>query len=601
MKTRKNILSNLWVVVLLVAIMTATPLLLTGCGGCQKEEPAPTPPAPKAAPKAAAPEAAKPEAAPAAPMGAVVPLTLDVLKLAPTNSMVAVALPPISGLYEKGLALAKRIAPEDLDIEGKVSDGIALMADGVGASDATSLADIAKTKGIDPDAPIGLFIDLAPIAKGIAGSNAGELSALGDALEFPGILLVLGCSDPAVLEATLKESLTLYNDLDESKLEDIEAGGVVIHSYGANVLSYVTTDKQMLVSNSVAMIEGALAGMTSPAAFSYGSKSMPASQPDEIVIMTWMNKLQPLIKDLLPTIMALSPDAAQYASMNMNLMIEALSAMDGDDPLVTTLALSDSEVDLISRMDISKHPKMIEYAGEPKPLRLAPLLPSNTLLALSIGLNEKTKKNILDTLANMPPELANEGLQGAQESISKAFELIGDEITLGLTDMALGMPAIFLMASMANPEEGKAYLTDLLSATPSGEKHGDVELMTLALPSPIPLHMAMANDVALLGNDLEKLKGIIELLQNNKQSDLFASLDPALDPATPRYSMLLFNSRLLSEVVIPLSGFAGGAIPPEASLIMNKVSEVVREIRAVNDVKNNILEKGLIIYLKPAA
>ena len=142
-------------------------LAFAGCGA--KEAPAPPPQKVEPMPPVTeppAPKAAEPVPAPVAQpaTGAVAPLTLPMLRLMPESAMFALAIPPLNGIVDKALALAKRIAPADFNVDEEVGKAISDIGKDIGTPDAKTFPDIAVAKGIQPDAPIGIFVDLTPTA-----------------------------------------------------------------------------------------------------------------------------------------------------------------------------------------------------------------------------------------------------------------------------------------------------------------------------------------------------------------------------------------------------------------------------------------------------
>jgi len=136
----------------------------------------------------------------------------------------------------------------------------------------------------------------------------------------------------------------------------------------------------------------------------------------------------------------------------------------------------------------------------------------------------------------------------------------------------------------------------LTPLTPS-ETYNGVEISLVAVPAPIPVYIAFPADTMMVSNDLEKLKAIIDLIQSKGTSKFFASMEPAFEANLPRYGALLLKANILSDVIVPLSAFAGG-LPPETMTPVNKITELVREIRATKDMKGNWIEARVSVLLK---
>lgn len=612
MMNRKRIWVGVWMVALVAALVATAPLMSTGCKG--EEEP---PPAPKPAAKAEpAPRALK-----TPPLGDVAPVTLDVLKLMPESAMVSLALPPITGMHDKGVALAKRIVPEGIDVEAEIAKAVAGMAEDADVPDAKSIADIMRAKGLNPEAPIAVFADFTesaasakaameelkeatapggeqkPDAEALAG-QAKDMREVVSEMSVPAMAGVIGCIDAELVENTLKEILSSEDSpVDASKLEDIEAQGVTIHCYDPEKFAYFVSGDKLVLGNSVPLLKQTAARLEAPAVIRYGSVECPASVADEAVILVRADKFMPLLTDLMPVWLAMNPATAGYANMQMEAMEEMVAAFTGEDPLVMTLAVTDDKIELLTRIDYDKHPALAEYTGEAKPLRLAPLLPAGTLTMLSVQFNETTRERMKKTwMSAVPPEVQETaGFQQAKETIEKILAILGDEVTIAIAP-AVGLPQVFVMAGLADAAVAKDYIEQVAPITP-GETYEDVEIGTLALPIPMALSLAFSGDTAILATDVEALKGIIDNLKAGTASDLFKSLDPPLDPAIPRHSAFFVSSRLITDVVVPLSALAGG-IPAEAQTYVNTVTGVLKELRALKEQKGNWAEGSLTLYLK---
>ena len=668
---KKRLFATLWAIALVAALVLAQPLMSTGCGGCSKEKPIaappppPPPPAPKAEPAPAPPPAPKAEpakaAAAASPAGA--PLTYSVLRLAPESTMITLALPPVQGILDKVVAMAKRIAPTGVDIDAQVAKGIEQMAGDAGMSGAKSLPEIAKAKGFNPDAPVAAFVDLtqtaasakagltalkAEIEAAKAAANAakeaekketekkadekkeGEKAAPKEgepkkeeakkdepkkdappapkppdigkvwaSLKIPAITLVLGCADAAAVDATIKGILSGSGGyVDPAKVEDSDVNGVKVHCYDPEKFAYAIAGDKVIASNSLTMLKETLARVSAPANVRYGTPECPATAPDEIVMLTRADKLAPLVKDLVPAIMSVDPSLSKYSDAQGKMLDKTLDALRSDDPLVTTLAWTDKKIELMSRVDNTKHAAVAELTGPAKPMRLAPLLPDTTLVMLSLRFNDQTKANLKDGWLNaLPPDLQKEaGVAQAMNYVNNVLGLLGDELTIGIAGAQGGLPQLILMAAMGNPEQTKSFLQALAPMTP-GEPHAGVDISLLAVPAPIPFYIAFPGDTLVIANDQEKLKGIIDLMQAKSASKLFASLEPPIDLAMPTFGALLLKTSLLTDVVVPLAGLAGG-IPPAMQMPITKISEILREVRITKSVENNWYAGRLTLLLK---
>ena len=633
-------------VVLLLLTLALAPIFVIGCGG-DEEEPAAKEAVPAedaSASKDEAPaEAAEPVAAAPAAVGDVVPVTLDVLGLMPETATAAVALPPLSGLFDKGVALAKRVVPPEQDVDAFIALLIEDAASDAGVPDAKSFEEIAVAKGLDINSPIAVFADLASAAaaskqalesmgqamanspeagsastdagdgspeagsastdadaQGMAGPTGDQMEAVLEEMEVPDLVGVLGCVDTELAVASLK-GLLVEGSVDLSQMEEIDAKGVMISFNQDAPFGYFTSGNLLVVGNSLTLLQGTAARLDAPTPIRYGSTECPASQPDEIVALARADKLMPLLKDLLPALTAMNPQMAPMAEMQMATMDEYLKAMTGDDPLVMTIAWTDELIELLSRLDTGKHTGLRELMGKITPLRLAPMLPGGTLLMLAQQFNEKTKEQIQKAWGEaMPQQMqAAPEMAGVSEIVGKVVKAIDDEIVIGLSDSGAGIPHLLVMASLTDAEETKA-LIQTFSPLTDFETHNDVPIQALAASPMFPVYLCFPGNVLLLSNDAGQIKQVMDMLASGAKSPYFASLTPPLDTSVPRQNAVSISTKLLSDVVVPLAGMFG-QMPPEAADPIETICGVLREMRMLNELQGDWTVSSLSLYLNPPA
>ena len=620
---RERLSCEKWVIAIAVVMAAIAPLTYLGCGGKEEEAAAPEAVAPEAAaPEAAAPEAVAPEAVapkPLPPVPAGAPVTTDVLRLMPESAMIALALPPVNGLYEKGVAMAKRILPPE-QVDAVLAQQIAEMAAEAGVTEAESLNDIAVAKGLDLSAPLAVFVDPTESAAAAKRNLAALQTPPGDAaaedaaspvpdvdavlseMDPPAMVGVLSCTDVETAVAALTDVLGIaVGPVDAANMEAVEEGGVKIQFQSDPDFGYFASGNKLVLGNSLPMLRETVARFSSPVAVRYGSAECPASEPDEAVLLARMNKLMPLLEDLMPALLAMNPATAQMAQAQMAAMQEAFKAYTGSDPAVMTLSWTDKRIELRTLVDLGRHPGLVEQMGEVNPLRLAQLLPEGTLVLVAQKFNDKSKENIKKTWLNAAaPEMQEGG--GYQEAIgyvNQVLDVLDDELVIALTP-GMGWPNAFIMASLKDPKATKELLDTVAPMTPS-DPHNDVEIFMLALEAaPIPVYITFPGNTLLLSNNADETKALMDRLASGEASTLFASLDPPLDPATPREGLVLVDSKLLSDVVIPLSGLLGG-IPAEYQMPVNKTVEILREIRITSEVNDNWATGSVALHLKPAS
>ncbi|NIA13903.1 MAG: hypothetical protein GWP08_07470, partial [Nitrospiraceae bacterium] len=432
---------------LLFLMLALAPFLVTGCSR-EEEEPAIEQAAPVTEPE---------PAAKAYVLGDVVPVTRDMLALMPESATAAVALPPMNGLLNKGVALAKRILPPEMDVDEWVKLLIADAAADAGVPDAKSIEEVAMAKGLDISSPIAVFADFASAAasakvaigamgetvaaspeatsadavnQGVAGPTGAQVEAAMEEVTIPDLVGVVGCINTELAVASLREILESEgSSIDLSKMEEIDAKGVMISFTEEGPFGYFTTDDLLVVGNSLALLQETAVRVDAPVPVRYGSTECPASEPDEIVALARADKLLPMLQDLLPALIAMNPQMASIAKMQMATLNKYAEAFTGDDPLVMTIAWTDDIIEMRSRTDLSKHPGLTEVIGEIKPLKLAPMLPEGTLLMIAQQFNEETKEQIEQSwMASLPPEMqSSPEFAGISEIVEKVIKLVDDE------------------------------------------------------------------------------------------------------------------------------------------------------------------------------
>jgi hypothetical protein len=301
----------------------------------------------------------------------------------------------------------------------------------------------------------------------------------------------------------------------------------------------------------------------------------------------------PFVKDIITTVVAVDPEAATMLSKQLEGFDEVVKAHATDDPTVLTVGWTDKSISLLGRADLAKRPGLQSMLGEVKPLRLAGCLPKDTVAMLSLGLNDKTKERVTKSwLTSLPPSIqqAPFGIFGGQ-----AVALLGDEVVLGVTRTNEGFPGLLLMAAMSNPEQTKGLIKSLAAITPQ-ETYNEIEIGRLTVPLPISPLVAFAGDTLVLATNLDKLKATLDAFKAAGPSAFFASLDPPFQADLPRYGALIIHSDLVSNLL--QFGLAAGAIPPEYQKILEKVAQVVKDLRATSDVRNNWQEFQLTLAFK---
>ena len=509
-----------------------------------------------------------------------VPLTLPVLRLMPESAEVACAIPPVADVRDRFLALAKRFHPED-DLNSAYDEFVAEIAETLEADTAATLEDLLAAKGIDAFQPLAMFADTDALE--VAAADAEESAPESEGLHRipPGLALVIGCADIHVAQTTLESLIPA----EVAHYTDESYNGVFIRTYGDAFCSYYFDEDRMVIGNSLEFVKDIAKRRTDPAKVRYGSADCPAGAADELVALVRMDRAAGRLADVTES---LAGDESHA------FLEELLTLQDGfsSDPLVVTLGEHDDAFELLARADLAQHEGLRTTLGKPSPLRLAQLLPEDTLGFMSLRFNQESRALLVKAFANNFPE--TEGDEAFQFMTATMFSdwmtIIDDEMTIAVTEIrddeveGIGMLAV----------NNKDQLSTLVSAIPGEtvETHRNVDLRKLPFDEAGGIHYAIARNVFVMSTDIEQLRGVVDRLLDRETSALFASFTPPIDEDTPRYGALVLRSDLLAKAGIDFL---------DSDDANTGVGGIVRDARLTGDVEGTWLATRLAVYLTPPA
>lgn len=547
------------------------------------------------------------------------PNTVPLLQLTPESAQVALAVPPLDATLAQAADIVKKFHPNPAEVDNFLAEIVAGAAGGADAWGAKNFKDIATKYGVNGDAPVGVFADVTrTVEKALteymankeraekaaaekAKAAADEAAAKGEAapeqknkklkietpeLTIPDLAAVLTVADQKVVQETLDSIIGDIPELYTATPKDETIGSVtvkVVGDYGY----FFAGDKVVL--GSIGLVKGAAARVDKPAKVSYGTDACPASAATEIVALLHGKRLAPLVDKALPA-MRIDDDLRPVVTETIK---QLTGVFDSDDPLVVSLGVSEKGADLQARINGATNKGLNAYVGDAQPLRLAQWLPENTLAMVSMRFNAQDKQRLADTV--LPAIAAARGEQNQAQMAKTVVDQIGDEITIGIAAADQDFPAAFVMISLAKPEETKGLLQMLVPAMP-GEKYEDVDIQALAVPSPIPVSIAYPGDMILVSNNVDGMKKIIDLQKSKGATKFLASLEPPLDPKVPRYSAIMVNAKLISDVLIPISSLAP-VIPSNVMDVAQKLAPVLHDVRLVNEMNGDWHVNKLSVHL----
>ena len=411
--------------------------------------------------------------------------------------------------------------------------------------------------------------------------------------------------DSEAAEKSAKDFATEYLDTEQplGDEETLTVEGVTVHSFRNGRFAYGIAGERMFAGTSAPMLQQSLARLSKPAPIRYGTAALPSLRRDETAILNRMDRLTEYAKRLLP-VLAKLPQNTAFSEIQRNALENWTQYYTGTDPVVVTLTTVPAEESkppmVIARgmADISQHAGLAELLAETKPLRLSPLMPENTQLLIAQQLTPRIKEEFRKQwLAAIPPEArAEDQTASALTVVNQALDIVNDEVVLGVFPSETGLPGVVLLLGLTNAEQAKTLIGGFVPTT-VGEEYNGVQILNVAYPIPmVTIRLAYVDNNLVAATDIPAMKSIIDRLQGKTPPALFASLDPPVDPTVPRQSLVVIKSQLLTDVVVPLSAFAGGL--GQAQQPVDTVTKVLRELRATCEVKQNLYETSVTIYLK---
>lgn len=616
-RTRRGV-GGYWLVLALVC-MTA----VWGCG--KKEEPAPTP---DSAPSASDLESpAVPEPIPTV----VRPLALPALELMPEQASIALAIPSVTVLHDKAAELIRLFAAPETDVDAMLRAAAEGMAGTLQTPPRDSIPEVIRAKGLDPDAPIALFVDMAsfapimenlekmqraampPAAMGEPGADAAEAEAPETPVQEsmptpdlsaqlmetpPAMVMVAGCGDPAVFEATLREATGVA-----VAPEGIESDGVTIHKLDPMPVWYFVQDGRAAVGTSLDMVQGVAARLQSPARIRYGTADCPAAYEDEVVMLGHIGEMMEFAQAMSGTMTGTGAMMAIARAQNMAAVDQAMQAFSGDDPIVTTLRWNDGAFEILTRLDMASHPGAINVYGEAAPLRQAAMMPADALAMIALRLTDESKAQLVSSIQASTGPDSPEAAMVAQSMgmINMVLAMVGEEITVGVTEMRDGMPMAVGAVALKDTEQTKGLLQMLGLPLAPIETFNDVQILgppetVSGMPA---LYCAFPQGKLLVATDLDLMKDTLRRMEKGGDAPFLAGLTPPLDPATPRYSAMVIKSEFLeglADLVLPLGG---GMMDQQAAGAIRRVIGRIAEIRSSQEVVGDWQRGSTVLYLRP--
>jgi hypothetical protein len=614
---RKKYLLQLLLAPLLLLGAAAT---ITGCGGEEEE----APPTEEVAVVPAEQPVETPAKPAGPPMAETMPSTLSGLAFMPAEAQIAVALPALPGLRDRIVPLVKALSEPDRDIDTELKHLMYDAADEVGVHADTYEA-LATALGVDPVAPVAAFVDLSKTVESAAeakvrydadqAAKEGAVSAEAGAApegseptaeesadepkvepdhfenaEKPDWVVVLGVTDPAKARTEIERIAAADGELASLTAGTEDVDGVSITT--REIWGFFTTDKH-IAFGSLDLLRGAAKRVKDPATFRYGTVECPPKVADEAVALLFGGRFLPMFETALP-LLGLDSGAEPLVTAQM-IKYKSMFTEGGDDPMVLTASITDGEIELLSRMDSTTHPGMMEKTGQPAPLRLARYLPENTLALISLRFTEEYKKQLLEEVVPVLGASSNSNAAASAGMATQVISQIGDELSIGVTGAQAGLPVLYAMVGLAQPEATQGLL-QMFVPMEAGVEHEGYAIGKIPTPIGMSINLSFVDNILLATTSEEGAKAVIDLHKAQTSSPLFAAMEPPMDIEKPVYQTIVVNSAIIEQ------GMAAAAIVPGGPASMDpglaRVINTIREIRAIGALEGSWLTARWTIYLK---
>lgn len=520
------------------------------------------------------------------------------------------------------------------------------MAMALGVPEADSLPALLAAKGIDPNAPMGLYVDTGPLetaldeaaalieeiaarresaaeaapedAAGAEGTEAppgadlemelqmAMAQAMGSVMaNLPRVALVLHVTDAEKARGTAGQLALMAAsnnpNIDVSKPpEETADGTTTYYVYAPDAFAYAVDGTRMVCGTSLDIVQAVAAGMAAPRAVRYGTDAWPAVNADELAALIYPNRLTGLMESMDRVMTAaaesgLMPEGSGMPSTGLQgPWLEQFRRMYGesDEPILVSLALSEEKFEFVSQIDLTSHPEAAAMAGQPGPMEYAGLMPGSTAALIGLRLTPEIKTQITQTFDQMAaagasdPELAR--MAGMVKVIAN---LIDAEVAVGITGVQPAMPELLGYVELADVALAKGYLEVLGFPLTSETRHNDIPIMEAPIELPMPLRYAFSENVLVVSNDETELHAALDRLAADAPPNILETLVPPIDPERARYAVVYLDTGLIPELMKALApAEVAQAAPAE------QVVSVVRQVRMVSEIDEHVQEQRLSVY-----
>ncbi len=530
--------------------------------------------------------------------------TLQLLQLQPASSDFAVAAPSFGFLHDNVVELARRMHPDPDEFALQYQRMVREQQRQYGLSQAEDLRDVLTGTGIDPDRAMALFVELEELEPVAAGGHDSDApwSAFGAALlESAPAVMVLPLSDKDNGDALASRILSNMAQRPVEELTEVTYRNVtLIQADASEDGGYFVVDDWLVVGRPLGMVRETADRLVAPAPIRYGTQECPVEHPHETVLLAQPQQMAKMIDMML----AYNVVTDMTLRSVLALQTQPMRELTDDDPVVLTLRLEPDTLAMASRIDTERHTELAQPPETLGPLHYATLLPPEAHAAFAFRLTPETKEQMqgdwLDGIHESMQEDA--GVQQGIGMFRMVAGMMGDEIALAVRGQHNGIPLATAILGLDNPQMTRNLLQALLGLpTDPAETYRGVPIMDLALPLPgdTGIYFAFAGEQLILSTDLPGLRTVIDRLQGEEGTVILETVEPPLDPETPRNGFVVLRHTLLSDVVMPVMGLTMGedAFEPDVAGGLRTISQTFREAHLSSGMENAWLTTRLALVL----
>lgn len=523
---------------------------------------------------------------------AILPTTASVLRLMPEDAVIAVAIPSVEKAEQKIHALLLRGAPKDMDMQAEIKVITSQAARGVNAFEATSFADIAAMKGIDPERPLALFFAAAREGER-PEPPPGQAGIERELLRYIGIQSIspMAAVLPYSKRQDAEKFVVDWGGPETMQAKDLADLKTTLYANESGTFAYFFTADWLVAGTSPELVRGVADRLKAPAPVRYGTTECPADTPDEIVQLVRTDKIQaPRSGATPPVLMGQMPRGiGDAASQLWNSWIEPYK---GEDPMIITWRFDKDQLVVRSRLDYTKHPDAKKNLAEPVTLAHLNELPKSTLGVWTLQITPQSRATLKDMVARSLGSQSGP-LTQVGESLGKAIDATGNEATLAITGPGSDSSKIALLIEFQDGDAARGLLKELGLTPLKAETYNNVDIYSFVFP-PVSVYYALPRSTFVLAGSLNTAKDLVDAVLSGKGGAFASGLNPPLDTQTPRQQALVGKRELFIGALLPaLEGY--GMVSKEQAQYSARAFEKVRDARMTTEVLNDWQDTRLVV------